>query len=305
MELLYALEKIRTPLLDKLLGAVTILGEETAFIALSLIVFWCFSKKCGFYMFTVGFFGTLVNQFLKLWFRIPRPWVKDPNFTIVESARDAAAGYSFPSGHTQDAFAVFAAPARYTKNTALRIVCIVFLLLIPFSRMYLGVHTPMDVGVSIIVGIALVFGLYPLFRDMDKRPGRIYAIFFVFILLAAGFVAFVELYSFPADLDIENYNSGIKAAYMLLFCSLGLMISFHVDRKRTNFPTDAVWWAQILKAAIGLGIAVGLKSGLKAPLLALFNGHAIAHGLRYFVLVLFSGTLWPMTFRFFSKLGRQ
>ena len=49
---------------------------------------------------TVGFFGTLVNQFLKLVCRVPRPWVRDPNFTIVEAARADATGYSFPSGHT-------------------------------------------------------------------------------------------------------------------------------------------------------------------------------------------------------------
>ena len=122
MELLYTLENIRTPLLDTVMGLVTNLGGEAVFIAAAIIVFWCLSKSCGYYMMTVGFAGTIINQFLKLWFRIPRPWVKDPGFTIVESARAEATGYSFPSGHTQNAFAVFGAPARYFKSTALRIV---------------------------------------------------------------------------------------------------------------------------------------------------------------------------------------
>ena len=100
MELLYALESIRTPFLDKLMGLVTNLGGEAVFIVTAIVVFWCLSKSCGYYMMTVGFAGTIINQFLKLWFRIPRPWVKDPNFTIVESARAEATGYSFPSGHT-------------------------------------------------------------------------------------------------------------------------------------------------------------------------------------------------------------
>lgn len=122
MELLYALESIRTPFFDKLMGLVTNLGGEAVFIVAAIIVFWCLNKSCGYYMMTVGFAGTIINQFLKLWFRIPRPWVKDPNFTIVESARAEATGYSFPSGHTQNAFAVFGAPARFFKNTALRII---------------------------------------------------------------------------------------------------------------------------------------------------------------------------------------
>lgn len=305
MELLYALESIRTPFLDKLMGLVTNLGGEAVFIVAAIVVFWCLSKSCGYYMMTVGFAGTIINQFLKLWFRIPRPWVKDPNFTIVESARAEATGYSFPSGHTQNAFAVFGAPARFFKNTVLRIVFIFLIALTAFSRMYVGVHTPLDVGVSLIVGTILVFVIYPFFRDMDKSPKKVYIIFGIFIVLAAAFVAFVELYDFPADIDAENYASGLKNAYMILFCAIGLMLTFFIDTKYVRFPTQAVWWAQIIKVVVGLAILLALKSVLKAPLLALFGGHSIAHGVRYFIVILFAGIVWPMTFKFFAKLGKK
>lgn len=305
MELLYALESIRTPFFDKLMGLVTNLGGESVFIVAAIIVFWCLNKSCGYYMMTVGFAGTIINQFLKLWFRIPRPWVKDPNFTIVESARAEATGYSFPSGHTQNAFAVFGAPARFFKNTALRIIFILLIALTAFSRMYVGVHTPLDVGVSIIVGTILVFVIYPFFRDMDKSPKKVYIIFSIFIVLAAAFVAFVELYDFPADIDAENYASGLKNAYMILFCAIGLMLTFFIDTKYVHFPTQAVWWAQIIKVVVGLAILLALKSVLKAPLLALFGGHSIAHGVRYFIVILFAGIVWPMTFKFFAKLGKK
>lgn len=305
MELLYALESIRTPFLDKLMGLVTNLGGEAVFIVAAIVVFWCLNKSCGYYMMTVGFAGTIINQFLKLWFRIPRPWVKDPNFTIVESARAEATGYSFPSGHTQNAFAVFGSPARFFKNTALRIVFILLIALTAFSRMYVGVHTPLDVGVSLIVGTILVFVIYPFFRDMDKSPKKVYIIFGIFIVLAAAFVAFVELYDFPADIDAENYASSLKNAYMILFCAIGLMLTFFIDTKYVHFPTQAVWWAQIIKVVVGLAILLALKSVLKAPLLALFGGHSIAHGVRYFIVILFAGIVWPMTFKFFAKLGKK
>lgn len=305
MELLYALENIRTPFLDKLMALVTNLGGETVFIAAAIIVFWCISKKCGYYMMTVGFAGTIINQFLKLWFRIPRPWVKDPNFTIVESARAEATGYSFPSGHTQNAFATLGAPARYTKSTVLRIVLVLLIVLTAFSRMYVGVHTPLDVGVSLGIGLVLMFVLYPFFRDMDEKPKSIYILFAVFIVLAGAFVTFVELYHFPADLDTGNYASGLKNAYMILFCAIGLLLVFHLDRKYINFPNEAVWWAQIIKVVVGLGVTVGIKAALKAPLLALFGGHNVAHGVRYFIVILFAGLIWPLTFKFFAKLGRK
>ena len=169
MQLLYALAKLRTPFLDTVLGALTNCGGEIVFMAVAIIVFWCVSKSCGYYMLTVGFVGTIVNQFLKLVFRIPRPWVKNPNFQIVESARAEATGYSFPSGHTQNVFASFGCLGRWTKRTWLRVVCAAVIVLTAFSRMYLGVHTPLDVGVSFGLGLVLVFALYPLFRDIDSH----------------------------------------------------------------------------------------------------------------------------------------
>ena len=92
--------------------------------------FWCVSKEEGYYLLFVGFFGTVLNQFLKLLCRIPRPWVLDPNFTIVESARAAATGYSFPSGHTQNAVGTFGAMALRTERKWVRGVCIALIVLV-------------------------------------------------------------------------------------------------------------------------------------------------------------------------------
>ena len=116
MNLLYALERLRTPFWDAVFSAVTHLGEETVFMVAAILIFWCVSKEEGYYLLLMGFFGTVVNQFLKLLFRIPRPWVRDPDFTIVESARAQATGYSFPSGHTQNAVATFGGIARSTRR---------------------------------------------------------------------------------------------------------------------------------------------------------------------------------------------
>ena len=124
MDFLYFLEGLRNPVCDAFFSVVTQLGEETVFILLGLLFFWCINKWEGYYILTVGLIGTVINQFLKLWFRIPRPWVRDPNFTIVESARAEATGYSFPSGHTQSAIGSFGSIARWNKHTLLRCLCI-------------------------------------------------------------------------------------------------------------------------------------------------------------------------------------
>ena len=60
-----------------------------------IIVFWCIDKRCGYFMLSLGFLGTVLNQFLKILFRIPRPWVLDPSFEPVESAVADAEAHNY------------------------------------------------------------------------------------------------------------------------------------------------------------------------------------------------------------------
>ena len=120
MGLLYLLEKIRCPGLNEFMLGITYLGDEIAFLVVALVLFWCVDKRHGYYILAVGFIGTLMNQFLKLLFRVPRPWVRDPNFTILEQAREAASGYSFPSGHTQSSVGTFGGIAHISRNKVIR-----------------------------------------------------------------------------------------------------------------------------------------------------------------------------------------
>ena len=305
MSLLYALEGLRSPFLDAVFGAVTYLGDEIVYMAMAVIVYWCFSKPLGYYILTSGFTGTILNQFMKITFRIPRPWVLDPEFQIVESAREAATGYSFPSGHTQNAFASFGSLAAWTRRGWLRAVGIAAVLLVAFSRMYLGVHTPLDVGVAFAMGLALTLALLPLFRDIEEHPGRMYGLIGGMIAICAAYLLYVELWPFPADVDAANLASARENGYKLLGAASGMLLSFWLDRKYIHFDVKAPLAGQILKCVPGLAIVLAIKSGLKAPLIALLGTGGAADAARYFLVVLFAAGVWPMTFRFFASVGRK
>ena len=291
MEFLKFLEGIRTPFGDAFFSLVTHLGEETIFIVAGLLFFWCLDKKKGYFILSVGFLGTVINQFL--------------NFTIVESARAEAAGYSFPSGHTQSALGVFGGIARVQKQLWIRIACIAVCVLVPISRMYLGVHTPSDVGVSILVALVLIFVLYPLVGYVTESPKRMRIYLVIVTLLAGVYLAFVLLYHFPADVDAENLTEGIKNAYKILGCVLGLFVAYELDERFVHFETKGTWWVQILKLVPGFVILLGIKSGLKQPLYALFDGNYLADAIRYFVITAFAAGIWPMTFAFWNTLDKK
>ena len=140
MQILYVLERIRTPWLDAIMQFFTEFGGEIAFLAAALILFWCVDKRKAYYLMSVGFIGTISSQFMKIAFQVPRPWVKDPNFTIVESAREGADGYSFPSGHSQTAVGTFGAIALTVKEKRVRAIAVAIAILVPVTRLFFRLH---------------------------------------------------------------------------------------------------------------------------------------------------------------------
>jgi undecaprenyl-diphosphatase len=248
----------------------------------------------------VGFLGTMFNQILKLMCRVPRPWVLDPEFTILEQAREAASGYSFPSGHSQSAVGTFGGIAYTTENKWVKGLCIAIAVLVPLSRMYVGVHTPWDVLVGSAMALALIIDLRkPVLARKDKNMKTLIA---VMLAVSVGYLLYVELFPFPADFDAHNLESGTKNAYTMVGCLVGVAIVYIVDSRYVNFDTKAVWWAQILKGILGLGTVLAIKEGLRSPL-ELVLPVLSARAVRYFLIVVWAGIGWPSTFRFFAKLG--
>ena len=303
MSVLYLLERFRLPILNEFMLLITQLGEETAFLAVALIVFWCVDKKKGYFIMSVGFIGTMANNVLKLICRVPRPWVLDKNFTILEQAREAAAGYSFPSGHSQTAVGTFGALALTAKKKWVKILSVIIAILVPFSRMYIGVHTPWDVMAGSFLSLLLIFLLRPVVLGNGERAMK--WLIAGMLGLSIGFLAYVELFPFSEDMDAHNLASGVKNAYTMIGCLSGVAVVYLAEKKYVNFTTEAIWWAQVLKAVLGLGIVLLVKEGLRAPLEFIFAGHMAARGVRYFLVVLVAGLLWPMTFRRFSKFGEM
>lgn len=302
MAFLEWLANFRTPWLDAFMLGITNLGSEIAFLVIALTLFWCVDKQKGYYILSVGFLGTILNQFMKLWFRVPRPWVLNPGFQTVAGAQSDAGGYSFPSGHTQNSVGTFGGMAYIQKEKGIRIASVLLAVLVPFSRMYLGVHTPADVLTAAFLAVAFIFLLQPI---VFAKNGKYFSAFLgVMVAISVAYLLFTELYPFPADVQEENLYAGRKNAYTLFGCLMGLIPAYIADRKWLHFSEKASWWVQLLKVGVGLMLVLAIKSGLSSPLNAIlgeFPGRAV----RYFLMVLFAGLIWPMTFHLWRRLDSQ
>ncbi len=305
MSFLYLLESVRNPVLNVIMSLITKLGEETVVIVLAVLIFWCYSKKEGYYLIAVGFFGMLINQFLKVLFKIPRPWALDKNFTVVDGAKEQATGYSFPSGHTQNATSLFGAVAMFSKKIWIKITAVAVLLLVGFSRMYLGVHTPLDVGVSLFIGAVLVLGLYPLMKKFSDN--NIFMAILFSLMAILGLISYIYMKGipfpdvYPESPDVENIKSGITNSVKLIGSSLALLVSYFIEKKFVKFETKGSIFAQIIKVVFGFLLILAIKSGLKTPLALLF-GENIGSGIRYFLIIIFAVVIWPLVFKYINKL---
>lgn len=170
MDFLFFLEGIRTPLLDAFFLLCTNFGESLLLILILCTLYWCVDKKLAKHASAAFFISAVPLQTLKVFFRIERPWIIDTSFRPVQKALSHATGYSFPSGHSQSAAAVWGSFAANSKNKRLSISFIIFIILTVFSRMYLGCHTPKDVIIGALLGLFGVIIIQCTLNFFKSRP---------------------------------------------------------------------------------------------------------------------------------------
>ncbi len=112
-------------------------------------------------------------------------------------------------------------------------------------------------------------------------------------VIAAGYVAYVSLHTFPADIDAANLASGTENAWKLLGATVGMLLGSCLERRFVHFETKAPFWVQCVKLVGGLALLVGIRAGLKGPFLALFGHAGLAGAARYLVMVVFAAAVWP------------
>lgn len=298
MDFLRLLEGIRNPVLDSFFQWITYFGQEICILAVICLFYWCLDKNFAYRLGFIYFSAGLCIQTLKITFRIPRPWILDPEFHPVASAVPAATGYSFPSGHTQGGTCLFAPLALRSRKFWQKCLCILMFLAIGFSRMYLGVHTPKDVLTAMAVSLFFTAIIWK-FGDSLLEENRYTKMISVILLILSFLTAFYALLLFRQNIIEVKYAADCcKAAG----AGLGFAAGFYLERTYLNFCSRCRNVSHLLqRMTVGLLLTLVLKLTLK-----FFLGDTLfMELLQYFFVVLFVMYGYPFLFTKMKKTPLQ
>lgn len=282
-EFIKILQTISNPVLDYLFYGITQLGSEYMFIVVLAVLFWCFDKKFAMRFAVVTILTSGVVNVLKEVIARPRPFDEG-----ARSIFEKTEGYSMPSGHSQSAATVATMMSiRYRKRGKFVIpVLITLMLLVGFSRLYLGQHFPTDVLAGFLLGAGLALILNAVFTALEKYEDIVY--------ICASLLPLLLLIS--PDLHETFFTFGLLG--------MGLVIGYIIEKRVVKYEVKEKFWVQLLKILIGLALALVIKEGLK-PLLNLFDcPDMISKMIRYFGIGIFGALGAPALFKALFKRTR-
>lgn len=222
------------PLLDNLFIALSFLGSAPVYIFLLALIFWNLDKRFGFRLAVVFLFSMAFNSWLKLLFNAPRPIGYEGVRSLYLSS---ATGSSFPSGHSQGAATFYPYLWKRYLQPGWKILGLMMILSIGFSRLYLGVHWPWDVLFGWGLGFLIVWGFERIDTSLMRLPFPLFFKLFLSILLPL--------------LALAIYPNG--EGYQLCGFVLGFTSGYFLEDRFLDYRERTPFRSSLYKTALGLG----------------------------------------------------
>ena len=260
MNILLALQDFRNgsgAFLAGFFSKVTWLGELNTVLVIMALIYWCVSKDLGTFL-LMGWSGNrLVNGTLKVTACAYRPWIRDARIVPYGDSMTTATGYSFPSGHTMNAASVYGGCSlRGEIPRAARAALGALVILVAFSRIYLGVHTPQDILAGAAAGMLVMWLTSKLMRWIADHPEKDLAVAGAGIILAAAVAVYAAVKPYPRDFDADGklLVDGAKMANDTFkgagWCA-AFLTGWILERRFVRFSTDVSLMKRIVRLAAG------------------------------------------------------
>lgn len=264
-------------------------GEELACVAVIGFLYWCYDKRFGRFVGLNVLVGIVLNPMIKNIFVRRRPYFDNSGIQClkpVDKSADiyniSAQEFSFPSGHSANAVAVYGSLAEYSKRRILTVIAVVLSLLIGVSRFCLGVHYPTDVLCGWLLGLVIIVAV-PWLQSKFKNPSLFYCL--LLLITLPGF-----FYCKSAD-----YYSG----YGMM---LGFVLGNEIEQRYVNFENTRNPLRSILRVVGGVAMFFGLNTLLKLPFSSDFLNSGttaafLVRTLRYAIVIFADIGVYPLLFK--------
>lgn len=302
MEVVRALQEAPSWVTD-VAEVVTLLGDSEFYLLAFPLLYWSVSRRLGLQLGVILLLSASINAVLKLGFATPRPSFLEPELGLIQES-----SYGIPSGHSQNAVALWGLLATELRSRWGQLACGLLILALGWSRLQLGVHFPIDTLAGFAVG-AVVLGLFVRWRDpvaswFDQHPplrqvGIALVASLALIGLAVAARATLGTTSIPLDwigTDPAAAPFTLDAVVIASAALFGIISGTVLLSARGGFETDGVWWRRALRYPIGLVGVVALVFGLGDDPTADSLPALITLFVQYSLIGLWIGGLAPLLF---------
>lgn len=248
------------------------LGTEEFFMLGLPVIYWCLESRLGIRVAVILMFSGCLNHALKLAFHGPRPYWISPEI----QAYATEISFGAPSGHAQNATAVWGIVAAYLRKGWAWLAAVLLILLIGLSRLSLGVHFPHDVLLGWAIGALLLWLTVRSWKPVTdwlrkQTPGQQVLIAFMASLL----LVFVSLVPFswlkgsgwqapPAWAAYAAGAVNMEAVMTSAGAFFGLMAGLVFLAGQGGFETGGAWWRLVLRYLLGAAGVLMIRYGLGA-----------------------------------------
>lgn len=260
------------PSFDPLFQTVNFLQTEEFFLIALPIVWWCINKRVGASLAILFLSSDYLVRLLKGITAVTRPYDADTHIRVL----DPQADLSFPSAGAMDTLTFWGYLATQFVRRAFWVLAITLVLLLGFTRVYLGAHYPSDVVASILIG-AVILVVFLRGRIVER------------ILCNSSAVLWVLAIAWPIVLAVIRLNNETAT---VLGAMLGFSIGLLLEARYVRFDPHTDLWKQGAKLILGLAIGMALRLAIK-PILPAGDIFTMA---RYAVIGLWMGAGAPWLF---------
>jgi len=269
------------------------LSSDIVYVGLLGIIYWCINKREGKIAVNLLMFSMFFNILFKYAFHMERPptTYRQGDYTLDTS-------YGFPSGAAQTSTTFWGWASVKLRRWWVWLAGIFFITITALARMGLGMHWLGDVVGGILIGIIIVtmaYFLVPFFLERWEKMSQVLQDWLLLIMALIFFGIFSAAYLVVPYFPTEN-----------IAVSMGVVFGFGVgatlETHYINFDTDVPRNTKIIRAILGIIIAIVLYSAFTLVFELFTVNEIFAFRFLKYIIVSFSGAfLVPLIFKAIGK----